>query len=714
MISLQLEISNLISEKKYQEVISLLNSNFRDIPKSWCYNVLGICFTEMQDNVEAIKNFKSSIYYDQKDAKPYFNLALLYSSANEEKSLANQFFLKANELDSKNIYYKISYANYLSKLNSKRAANYYYQAIDLRPDLPVAYIGLTEHYIGQGKFKETVDICNKYFAKYKKHHLLLNNLATALIKLHRIKEAAIELQSSLKLNDKFYAPHLNLGICYYELGLYKLSIKYFITAMQINNSNFMCLFYYARALLELNKPLESIQYFRRAYKINKDPAIWMLISDVFLKFRRINFAIKQSKKSISLGPNHPNRLVFISHYIFALRYSDNLIEYTYLNEAKKLTSNLRSDAVPKLNINKTISKKPIIGFVSGDFNKHPVGMFLLNILEYLRKNFIINAYYNDRKDDFISAKLRKKFHSWKSIYDLTDVETCKLIRDDKVNILFDLSGHTSKNRLGVFKYRSAPIQISWIGYLASTGITEIDYIIADKYTVPEEHFKNFEEKIIQLPNIWNTYDYEEKIEKNIFPPCINNNYLTLGFFNNPNKINKENLELLSDLVLSNKNIKIIFKYMNIDHPLIKNKIINYFKKKSAPIENIYFESGASRDEFLKAYNRIDISIDPINYNGGSTSFESVMMGVPVMSIIGDTFMSRCGYSINMNLGLSKMIAVNKKDFIEKINYFYENMEELASIRKTLITKAKFSPLFDHKKLSQNLINELNNLLKNNY
>ena len=112
-------------------------------------------------------------------------------------------------------------------------------------------------------------------------------------------------------------------------------------------------------------------------------------------------------------------------------------------------------------------------------------MFLLNILEYLRKNFIINAYYNDRKDDFISAKLRKKFHSWKSIYDLTDVETCKLIRDDKVNILFDLSGHTSKNRLGVFKYRSAPIQISWIGYLASTGITEIDYIIADKYTVPE-------------------------------------------------------------------------------------------------------------------------------------------------------------------------------------------------------------------------------------
>ena len=714
MINLQLEISNLISEKKYQKVIFLLNSNCKDMPQSSYHNILGICFAGIHDKAKAIKNFKLSIHYDKKDPKPCFNLASLYSLDNEEKKLADRFFLKANELDSKNIRYKISYANYLSKLSNKRAENYYYQAIELRPDFPEALIGLTELYIGQNKLKETVDICNKYFAKYKKDPVLLNNLSAALIKLGRFKEAIIELQSSLKLNDKFYSPYLNLGICYYELGNIKLSIKYFISTMQINNSDEICLTYYARALLELNKPIESAQYFRRAYKINKDPIIWMLLSEVFLKFRKINFGIKQSKKAINLDPNHPDRFMFISHYLFMLRYSDNLIEYNYLNEAKKLTSNLRSDAVTKLNINKTISKKPIIGFVSGDFNKHPVGMFLLNILEYLRKNFIINAYYNDRKDDFISAKLRKKFHSWKSIYDLTDVETCKLIRDDKVNILFDLSGHTSRNRLWIFKYRSAPIQISWIGYLASTGVTEIDYLVADKYTVPGEHFKNFEEKIIQLPSIWNTYHYDEKIEKNIFPPCINNNYLTLGFFNNPNKINKENLELLSDLAISNKKINIIFKYKNFNHPLIKNKIINFFKKKSAPIENIHFEGGAPRDEFLKAYNRIDISIDPINYNGGSTSFESVMMGVPVMSIIGDTFLSRCGYSINMNLGLNKMIAVNKKDFIEKINYFYENMEELASIRKTLITKAKFSPLFDHKKLSQNLINELNNLLKNNY
>lgn len=708
MINIKLEISKLLSEKKFQEIINLLNENLNYEKDTWIYNILGYCFFKTQNKEEAINNFKLSIFYDNNNANPYFNLALLYSYNDIDKNLSNNLFLHAIKLDCKNVDYKIAYANYLSKLDNDNALIYYNESIQLKPEKVESYIGLSQYYINKKKYEEGARICKEYFLNQSKHPGLVNNLCVALIKLGKFDEAITELNFALFLNGKMEELHLNLGICYFAKEKYEESLDCFKNVLNLNKKNEINLIFYAQALSKLNRPIESINYLRTAYKIKKNPKVFFHLGNVFNKYARTNFALELFKKTIKLDSNH---IPSISNYLFTLRYKDNLNENFYIEEAKKLTTGVDLNGLASANLTSALTKKIKIGFVSGDLNQHPVGRFLIGVLDYLKENFTLNAYYNNTNDDLLTTELKKKFNSWNNIHGLSDDDASELIKNDKNDILFDLSGHTSKNRPIIFKLRSAPIQISWIGFLASTGIKEMDYLIADKYVVKDSHLKNFSEKIIRLPNIWNTYLYEERTDKNNTSPCINNNYLTLGCFNNPNKINFETIKLYSEVLKSNNNIKIFFKFKNIDHVFIKNKIINNFKKNHAPIENIFFEEGEERNKFLKAYNRIDISIDPVDYNGGSSSFESIMMGVPVMSLAGETFLSRCGYSINMNLDLPKMIAKNKNEFVKNINYFYKNMSELDRIRKSLITKGKLSNLFNHEELSKNLTKELLLLLK---
>jgi predicted O-linked N-acetylglucosamine transferase (SPINDLY family) len=707
MTDIKIEISKLLTEKKFQKIINLINANINYKRDSWVYNILGCCYLQIQNTQEAIQNFELSIFQDKNNANPYFNLALLYS-ANNEKNLSNNFFIQAIELDSNNAEYKLAYANFLQKLNNDIALRYYNDAIKISPEKVEIYLALSQYYINKNKYNDALNICKQYFQKYSKHPQLLNNYCVALLKSGKFKEAINNLHSALQFNSKMEELHLNLGICYFSLEQYEESLNCFSRVLQLNKNNEKNLIFYALSLSKLNQPIQSIKYLRAAYKIKKNPVIYFHLGNVFYKFRRTNFALQLFKKSVELDSNH---VLSFNNYLFTLRFKECLTEDYYLQAAKKFNTKIQFSKSSNLNSNLLINKKLKIGFVSGDFNQHPVGRFLLGILDYLKDNFVLHGYYNNTKEDFITEELKKKFNSWTNIYGVSDNDVVESIKSHNVNILFDLSGHTSNNRYLVFKLRPAPIQISWIGFLASTGLKEMDYLIADKYTVEDKHLKNFSEKVIRLPNIWNTHLYEENIFKNKTSPCILNKYLTLGCFNNPNKINCETIELYSEILKSNKNIKIIFKFSNIENIFIKNSIMKHFKKNKAPIENILFEKGTSRNSLLESYNKIDISLDPINYNGGASSFESVIMGVPVMSLIGNTFLSRCGYSINMNLNLPKMIAKNKIEFIKNINYYYNNMIELDIIRKLLIEKGKFSNLFNHEKLAKNLTKELYYLYK---
>jgi len=193
------------------------------------------------------------------------------------------------------------------------------------------------------------------------------------------------------------------------------------------------------------------------------------------------------------------------------------------------------------------------------------------------KNLELIAYSNSLKKDSLSFELKSHFTSWHEIEKQKDLKIINQIRKDGIHILFDLSGHTGKNRLPIFINKPAPVQISWAGFGASTGVPEIDYIIGDPYVTPNDNVDHFSEKIFRLPNIWCCFtvpEFEVKINE---LPAIKNGYMTFGCFNNLSKINNEVISLWSRILKAIPKSKIFLKAKQLSDPYVKEKIINNFK-----------------------------------------------------------------------------------------------------------------------------------------
>ena len=248
-------------------------------------------------------------------------------------------------------------------------------------------------------------------------------------------------------------------------------------------------------------------------------------------------------------------------------------------------------------------------------------------------------------------------------------------------------GYTGGSKLELFKNRSAPIQISWIGYTNTTGLAEMDYIIVDPYVLSSD--KYYSEKLLQLPNIWSCHSAINEEIKITDLPALKNEYVSFGSFNNFSKISEQTIDIWSELLLKIKS-KLILKTSNFQNEAGIDILMNRFKEKGIKLKNIEFlKRTKNYRDHLKSYNKIDIALDTFPYNGATTSFESLWMGVPVLTIKGETFNSRYGYSINKNLNLEKFIALDKEDFINKAKSNLSNFKGFKSIKKRIKKKSSF-------------------------
>jgi predicted O-linked N-acetylglucosamine transferase (SPINDLY family) len=338
-----------------------------------------------------------------------------------------------------------------------------------------------------------------------------------------------------------------------------------------------------------------------------------------------------------------------------------------------------------------------IGFISGDFKEHAVTFQLGGIFEALnlKKNIEIYAYSNNLKDDNLTKKITNNFKSFKIIHSISDEDLAKLINSENIDVLIDLSGHTTANRLTVFKYKPAKICITWAGYLASTQLPNIDYIIADKFTIPLHEEKNYSEKIIRLSS-WSTLsEIQNNIEVPLESPCSYNNYITFGSINNISKINYEVIELWSKILLNIPNSKLLIKNHQLDSLDIREIIKQKFSKFNVNEKKIILRGSSSREDLLKTYNEIDIALDPFPYGGGTTSLESAWMCVPILTISGNSFVSRGATSVNLSLGMPDWNCKNKIEYLEKAINFSSDIDLLSEIKSQLIKKRKTINIFDN-------------------
>ena len=397
-----------------------------------------------------------------------------------------------------------------------------------------------------------------------------------------------------------------------------------------------------------------------------------------------------------------------SSWIFFNNYKKDWSQKDYFKYTKLLQTYVKKFSKNKLvKIKEKKGDKIKIGFLSGDIlKKHSITYFLKTVLlNYDKDKFEIYLYLDNIIEDDNTNEFKVLVKKTCNISNLNDIEATNYIRQDKIDIIFDIMGLSSVQRISLFKNRLAPKQISWLGYCNTTGVDNMDYLISDRNLIYPEEECNYVEKIIYLPNIWNCHSELNTERVDLEPPCLKNKYITFGSFNNFNKINDSVIDVWSQILKNVTDSKLILKSSS---KVDKNHIKKKFIEKGVSGSVVFLEKRKLIKHF-SLYKQIDIALDTFPYNGVTTSFEAISMGVPVLTMKGYNFNSRCGESININLGMKDLIAKDESEYIFKAKKLAEDQDELLKTRKKIFTMAPHTPLFDKIKFANDFFSCLENI-----
>ena len=525
-----------INEKKYQEIISLIN------------------LSKYADALNLLKNFEKIYYTDI-----VFNnlVGFVYQNLNDFNN-AHNYYLRSHRLDNKNF-----------ETNFNLGVLYYKQK----------------------KYTDSVKIFLDLIKYFPMNKDIFYNLGIVTLEIKEFNEAIKYFKKALDIDSNFYFAQHHLAECYEKLNNIDLAIKHYNKAQLINFQKYNnTLNNLGNIFLKLKNYDLCEKYFLDALNYQGNSQfIYNNLAVLCLEILDTGKAYYYLEKSINLDKNNAkifSRLISTSLYLNKdVNYYKKISEeYGKIIKNKIAKKYERKNFLPS-------SKRITLGFVSADFREHPVGYYLLDFLLQIKKfNFKLYGYFNFPKEDDYTKKIKNNFDNWKDITFLDDKDAVESIKEDGIDILIDMSGHSGDNRLPIFTYKPAPVQISWAAYLASTGVKEIDYIVGDIYSIPEKDFQNYTEKVLQLKNIWcclSTSDIENIIPSSL--PVLKNGYITFGCFNNLNKVSENFIRICSKILLQVENYKICFKSSQFTESVNRKKILKLFENNSVSSNRIILE-----------------------------------------------------------------------------------------------------------------------------
>ena len=605
--------------------------------------------------------------------------------------------------------------NLIKLFNSNQYSKTKKYCLDLINQYPKSLIllnlfGIT--LVNLGNFNKAINIFDKIIKLFPKNIDAYINKSHVFKKLGKLEEALLSYNKTLELNPNFIEVYNNKGNTLRDLGRLEEALLSYNKALELN-PNLTEVYYnqgntlrdlgrLEEALLSYNKTLDLDPNFLEAYNNQ---------GNTLKDLGRLEEALLSYKKVLELKPDF---MLAYSNFLFTLNYSSKHSLIYRFSEAKKfgnIVSRKAKHPYKKYNL-LAIKNKLRVGLVSGDLHNHPVGYLLENILSNINPDKIeLVAYLTNLNKDELTKRIKPFFANWKIIYNKNDKKVANEIYNDCINILIDLSGHTGHNRLPVFAWKPAPVQVSWLGYFATTGLEQMNYIIGDPYVTPVGEDSYYTEKVWRMPETRLCFSIP-KVNINVsMLPALRNGYITFGCFNNFSKINAEVVSLWSKILLIIPNSKIFFKNNQIKEKSVCKRLLEQFKNNGINNERIILEKSESRSKYFYAYNNIDVSLDPFPFPGGVTSIESLWMGVPVLTLSGDCFLSRQGEKILINADLCDWVSKNKEEYVVKAEKLTSNLNKLSLLRSCLRNQVLKSPLFDTSRFAKNFENALWNMWK---
>ena len=560
-----------------------------------------------------------------------------------------------------------------------------------------------------------------------------NNLGAAQSTAGNVKEAISAFERSASINPREAGTFFNLGRALGELGENTRAIAALDRALTLNPA-------YAEALNQrgvlfqtIGRIDEAIADYRKAAAVKPDFAdVYNNLGVALQSKRDFDAAIEAYQRAISIRPGYADVYGNLAQALSQIGELDQSLE-TY-RSAQKLAADRRSasgmmlflhthpdfDAPAILREHKWWEEaypKPLysqitphtndrdpdrrlrIAYLSADLNEHPAGRFMLPVLQnHDRKNLEIICYYDIGESDAMTQRLRQYADEWHHTWRLNDAQLAAKIREDKIDIVVDLLMHAKGNRMLALARKPAPVQISYLAYCSTTGLPTIDYRISDPYLDPPGFDESvYTEKTARVSASYWCYSVPTASPEVESPPSEAKGFVTFGCMNNFWKVSRVAIGMWSDLLSCVPDSRLVVHTHEGKH---RQRFIDRLGGiDPSRVEFVGFQPAA---DYFRTFGRIDISLDPFPYGGGTTTCDSLWMGVPVISRMGQTAVSRGGSSILSNLDLKELLATNHDEYVRIARSLASDAARLRELRLTLRDRMKKSPLMDGQRLANDL------------
>lgn len=666
---------------------------------------LGVVLHHQQKHQEAIQAFANALQLNSQSAETWSNLGVCQIAiGNSDRGIAS--LKRAVELDPQRVDYLRNYGIALKNSGQLEPAKQILESsIRLEPNHSGSFYHLAQLYWAQ----ERLDLAER---AYETAMQLSPNVAAytelSELRLRRGKLAqAIEgFCSILSVCPDFDRVLLGLGNAYYRSGKLLEAKECFDRILQRNPEskeawhNLGALSGYLREDIEGEHPYDHAEYcIERAISLDPNFATaFHSLGNVYKNQGQIEKAIDAYSKAAELDLSWPGAL---SSLCYASYFSPNLdaaaIRATHQRWNERFAKSIRP--YTSFSNSKDPERRLRIGYVSPDFREHVLSLYMVPLFaNHDHSMYEVFLYSAVPHADAMTQRIRSYADHWREIGGLPTAAIVEMIRADGIDLLFDLSMHMSGSQLPVFACKPAPVQITWMAYPGTTGLTTIDYRLTDPYLDPPGMFDAYySEESIRLPDsFWCIDPLNNTIQVNQLP-ADRNGLITFGNLNNPCKLNSKVIQLWSQVLKAIPKSHITLLAYQGKH---RDRLSGEFLQNGIEPQRIQFVVSAPRQEYLKYYHEIDISLDTVPYNGHTTSIDALWMGVPVLSLVGQTVVGRAGLSQLTNIGREEFICHSAEEFVQKAVSLAGNLEQLRRIRSSLRSELEASPLMNAKAYTQ--------------
>ncbi len=635
---------------------------------------LGVLHQEQGHMDQALIQYEKTIAIKPDHSQAHLNSGVIHQGRGNLQ-LARQCYQHAiaSDPDHAKAHYNLG--------NIFRAENRFNDAIDCfraaiasDPDYGDAHYNLGNAARKSGDFEEAAACYRRAIAIKPDHFEALGNLGATLHELGRLDAAIQTYKRSLESKSDSPVTLNNIGVVYQDQGRFSDAATAYRKSLALAPGDIEALSNLGAALQEQGNLEEAMAQYQRAIDI--DPEFAKARSNLLMCFQYV--------------PGQNMKRLFELHKKWGEEFPGNraAVQFTHSSAAQR-------------------KKRLRVGLVSADLGRHPVGYLVAGFITHRPRNMVELICYSDRIADDLSEEFATLADHWFTTRSLTDTDLARRIHADSIDILIDLGGHSARNRLGVFAARPAPVQVSWCGYVSTTGLSAMDWFISDHHSTTVAEEKYHTERIIRLPDSWISYtppDYA--------PPCAPRltksgaDRLTLCNFGNPVKINRPLLELWGRILNSCQQADLLLIYRGMDDPANIKRIKQGLAAHGISSRRVTMLGGIPHKDLLVRYHTVDLALDTTPYSGGVTTLEALWMGVPVVTLRGDTFAGRHATSILRTLGRTELIAEDGDAYVKLVVELATNPERLRRLQEELREQMAGSPLCDHEKFARDMADAL--------